>query len=527
MINVFYNTINTITFYLKPSLSNPVYLFSMVNYTTRERFNFISAELSNGSDLLQFSVTEVGSGSANVLIGDIKIKNFGRYTIEVYEQVSATNLDHELATFLGNDELISHKRVIYDNPPVRNDISIPVIACSISVTVTAQNESAPGAGDGSVSALVTGDQGTLTFAWTGPGGFTSSLQNITGLDDGLYTLIVTDDIILSPACSATDSDTVGTDTDCSLAVVNISTIDETFRGSKDGSATANISGGVGNITYLWDDADAQTTATATNLAAGTYLCTVTDDIEFGCVDSDSGIVANTVSVNPKRVLAGDDSSSINGGGASINDPVDVWADSSGEGNDATQSIPSAKPLWKGTYLQGDGTDWMDLGNAISKPANRSIYLVFKADATAARQFIMGELNSGGGSSSAGFILEMSSSSGQYRGFQWDNNLADLRVYRTTNATTTNITMYSDRFMSNSGSPVPTIQLDGIDVTEIDESGTGTGNSGLTDNTAIFRAGDFTSNKFTGRIYDLVQFESELSDADNTTMIDFFTNKHGL
>jgi hypothetical protein len=88
-------------------------------------------------------------------------------------------------------------------------------------------------------------------------------------------------------------------------------------------------------------------------------------------------------------------------------------------------------------------------------------------------------------------------------------------------------MYSDRFMSNSGSPVPTIQLDGIDVTEIDESGTGTGNSGLTDNTAIFRAGDFTSNKFTGRIYDLVQFESELSDADNTTMIDFFTNKHGL
>jgi hypothetical protein len=122
---------------------------------------------------------------------------------------------------------------------------------------------------------------------------------------------------------------------------------------------------------------------------------------------------------------------------------------------------------------------------------------------------------------------MSSSSGQYRGFQWDNNLADLRVYRTTNATTTNITMYSDRFRSNSGSPVPTIQLDGIDVTEIDESGTGTGNSGLTDNTAIFRAGDFTSNKFTGRIYDLVQFESELSDADNTTMIDFFTNKHGL
>ena len=49
-----------------------------------------------------------------------------------------------------------------------------------------------------------------------------------------------------------------------------------FRGS-DGSATVNASGGFGNFTYLWSNGD--TIETATNLSAGIYEVTVTD--EFG------------------------------------------------------------------------------------------------------------------------------------------------------------------------------------------------------------------------------------------------------
>ena len=43
------------------------------------------------------------------------------------------------------------------------------------------------------------------------------------------------------------------------------------------AAIGNISGGNGGLTYSWDaTAGSQTTDTATNLAAGTYIVTVTD-----------------------------------------------------------------------------------------------------------------------------------------------------------------------------------------------------------------------------------------------------------
>jgi uncharacterized repeat protein (TIGR01451 family) len=47
-------------------------------------------------------------------------------------------------------------------------------------------------------------------------------------------------------------------------------------GATNGSATVTHSGGFEPYSYLWNDLAAQTTATATNLAAGTYTVTVTD-----------------------------------------------------------------------------------------------------------------------------------------------------------------------------------------------------------------------------------------------------------
>lgn len=125
MIHLDYNTTKDLTFYLQPSLSVPVYLLSLVNYTTRERINFIAPDTSTTSELLQLTVTEVGEGSANLLTGNISIEDFGRYTIEVYEQVSTTNLDDSIATFLGDDEIIIHQEPTYDFPPKRNIIVTP------------------------------------------------------------------------------------------------------------------------------------------------------------------------------------------------------------------------------------------------------------------------------------------------------------------------------------------------------------------------------------------------------------------
>ena len=63
-----------------------------------------------------------------------------------------------------------------------------------------------------------------------------------------------------------------------------------------GQISTNVSGGTAPYTYLWDDGTNQTTATATGLDVGTYLCQVTDN--NGCV------VFGNASVNEPELLTG-------------------------------------------------------------------------------------------------------------------------------------------------------------------------------------------------------------------------------
>lgn len=56
-------------------------------------------------------------------------------------------------------------------------------------------------------------------------------------------------------------------------------------GSADGTGTSAPTNGTGPYSYSWDDTGSQSTTTATGLASGTYVVTVTDDL--GCVGEDS------------------------------------------------------------------------------------------------------------------------------------------------------------------------------------------------------------------------------------------------
>jgi PKD repeat protein len=60
-----------------------------------------------------------------------------------------------------------------------------------------------------------------------------------------------------------------------LSATLVSKTDVTCTGTNNGSATVEASGGSPSYTYLWSSGG-QTTATATNLPAGNYTCTVTD-----------------------------------------------------------------------------------------------------------------------------------------------------------------------------------------------------------------------------------------------------------
>ncbi|MBI3510305.1 MAG: gliding motility-associated C-terminal domain-containing protein [Bacteroidetes bacterium] len=137
------------------------------------------------------------------------------------------------------------------------------------VTVSSQtDESCFGDNAGSATVNATGGSSPYTYAWS-PAGGTAATAN--GLSAGTYTVTVTG----SDGCAQTQTVTITQPSAISLAT---SSVPENC-GSGNGSATVNASGGTPGFTYSWSNSG--TTATISNLAAGSYAVTVTD--ANGCV----------------------------------------------------------------------------------------------------------------------------------------------------------------------------------------------------------------------------------------------------
>jgi subtilisin-like proprotein convertase family protein len=136
-----------------------------------------------------------------------------------------------------------------------------------------------GAATGSASVAVTGGTLPYSYIWnTSPIQFSASINAVTAGD---YTVTISD----ANGCSINASATISQPT-IPLAVDAVTTTATCSQ--NDGSATATVSGATGMIQYQWSNG--QTTAQATNLAAGIYTISVTAD---GCSASTSISVNNT------------------------------------------------------------------------------------------------------------------------------------------------------------------------------------------------------------------------------------------
>ncbi|WP_417265808.1 gliding motility-associated C-terminal domain-containing protein [Brumimicrobium sp.] len=137
-----------------------------------------------------------------------------------------------------------------------------------SVTASAQDDVCS-AGMGSVTATPTSGVSPYTYDWPGLGATTQTVNNVSA---GTYTVNMTD----GNGCVSSTNVTVGdTPANYDSSVTPVS-----CPGGSDGTATAAMVPEIGNVTYQWNDANNQTTATATGLPAGTYECVITSDI--GC-----------------------------------------------------------------------------------------------------------------------------------------------------------------------------------------------------------------------------------------------------
>jgi PKD repeat protein len=152
-----------------------------------------------------------------------------------------------------------------------------------SLTDTATNESCTGSANGSATVSASGGTVPYSYLWDDAGAQTTATAN--GLGAGTYNVVVTD----AGGCTANGSSTVGSDGGPSVTTTSV----DASCGS-DGSATASPSGGSTPYTYLWDDPGAQTTATATGLASGTYNITVMDAV--GCTEVTSVMVSGSTAL---------------------------------------------------------------------------------------------------------------------------------------------------------------------------------------------------------------------------------------
>ncbi len=127
-----------------------------------------------------------------------------------------------------------------------------------------------GQSNGSATANPTGGTPTYSYLWS-PAAGSQTTQTAINLAPGSYSVTVTD----INGCTQTATVMVGNNSGVIASIASQTNV--SCNGGNNGTATASGSGGNLPYSYQWPaSAGNQTTATATNLAAGIYTVTVTD-----------------------------------------------------------------------------------------------------------------------------------------------------------------------------------------------------------------------------------------------------------
>jgi gliding motility-associated-like protein len=165
--------------------------------------------------------------------------------------------------------------------------SVPVTI--LGGTIASVNETCNGSSNGSATVTPNGSAGPYTYSWS-PGGSTAS--SISGIGPGTYSVTVT----AAGACPVSSSVTITQP----AAITATAKPVPTSCSNNNGSISITPGGGTGMYTYSWSPSGGSGSS-ATNLASGTYTCSIQD--ANGCTGSVSAIVGSTASVPAAGVSA--------------------------------------------------------------------------------------------------------------------------------------------------------------------------------------------------------------------------------
>ncbi|MDX1445029.1 SprB repeat-containing protein, partial [Lishizhenia sp.] len=173
----------------------------------------------------------------------------------------------------------------------------PALQLSISSTNTSSDTTC----DGTATVVISGGTAPYTQVWSN-GDFNLTADSLCY---GIATVTVTD----ANGCVTTGSVVVNNPT-CSGLQITASNTNLECYGDGDAEATSFVTGGTPPYSYTWNTVPVQNTANATNLSAGTYTVTVTDDL--GCIDLASvdvfqpSLITNTITSINATTIGGTD-----------------------------------------------------------------------------------------------------------------------------------------------------------------------------------------------------------------------------
>ena len=181
----------------------------------------------------------------------------------------------------------------------------------INASITSQLQangdaiSCNGSNDGGINLGITGGQGPYLVLWTGPNGFSSTDQDLSGLAAGTYTVTITD----AQGCTANGAITLTEPAPFTLGALIPTAIGGTAidcPGSTNGSIDLTVTGGAGSFLYAWTgtNAFAAITEDVSGLGAGSYTVSVTDlngctAQSFFVLDEPQALTANASIINTR------------------------------------------------------------------------------------------------------------------------------------------------------------------------------------------------------------------------------------
>jgi gliding motility-associated-like protein len=155
------------------------------------------------------------------------------------------------------------------------DIATVTESPEIQLSSVKSDISCGGLTDGSIDITVTGGVPPYTFSWTGPGSFTSSSEDLSGLAAGTYDLDITDGngcLVNFPGVETIVEPTP-------ITATYVSQVDVLCNGDATGSIEIDVSGGTAPLSFQWTHESgpvASSDEDPTGLLAGSYSLSITD-----------------------------------------------------------------------------------------------------------------------------------------------------------------------------------------------------------------------------------------------------------